>query len=115
MLVLGHSGGCSGTAEYYRSTPESVLVQQSTTGALGRLCWYSRVLQKHWGGGVAVLVQQNTIEALGKLCGYSKILSEHSGGWAGTAKYYRNHREALLLEQSTIGGLRRLYWYSIVL
>ena len=48
MLVqqntIEHSGGCVGTAEYNRSTGEAVLVQQSTIGALGRLCWYRRVL-----------------------------------------------------------------------
>ena len=33
----------SGTAEYNWSTREAVLVQQSTIGSLGRLCWYRRV------------------------------------------------------------------------
>ena len=37
-------GGCAGTAEYYRNTVDAVLVQPSTTEALGRLCWYSKVL-----------------------------------------------------------------------
>ena len=71
-----------------------MLVQQNTTEALGRLCWYRRVLQEHSGGCVgtaeyykstdeAVLVWQTTIEALGGCC-------------VGTAKYYRNTREAVL-------------------
>ena len=59
MLVLEHSGGCSGTAECYRNTPVSVLVQQSTTGR---------------NTSEAVLVQQSTIGALGRLCLYSRIL-----------------------------------------
>ena len=37
------------------------------------------------------------------------------GGLAGRAQNYKNNREALLLEQSTIGALGRLCWYSIVL
>ena len=39
-----HSRGCTDTDEYYMSTREVVLVQKSTIGELGRLCWYSRVL-----------------------------------------------------------------------
>ena len=31
------------------------------------------------------------------------------GGWAGRAQYYRNNREALLLEQSTIGATADYY------
>ena len=42
--LLEHSRGCVGTAEYYENTREAVLVQQSTIGALGRLCLYRRVL-----------------------------------------------------------------------
>ena len=42
--LLEHSRGCVGTAEYYKNSREAVLVQQSTIGALGRLCWYRRVL-----------------------------------------------------------------------
>ena len=30
--------------KYYRSTLEAVLVQESIIGALGKLCWYERVL-----------------------------------------------------------------------
>ena len=30
---------CVGTAEFYRSTVEAVLVSKSTIGGLGRLCW----------------------------------------------------------------------------
>ena len=45
-----HWEGCVGTAEYYRSTGDAVLVQQSTVGALGRLCVYTRVLLEHFRG-----------------------------------------------------------------
>ena len=31
-------------AEYHRGTGEAVLVQKSAIGALGKLCWYSRLL-----------------------------------------------------------------------
>ena len=41
---MEHSGGCTGTAAYYRSTKEAVLVQQNTTGALGRLCGHRILL-----------------------------------------------------------------------
>ena len=71
MLVLEHSEGCSDTAVYHRSTPESVLLLFSRVllaGALGRLCWYSRVLQ------------------------------EHLGGCVGTAEYYRSTGEAVLVQ-----------------
>ena len=57
---------------------------------------------------------------------------EHSGDCAGTAEYYRNTRDALggcagiaefykstgdtvLVQNSTVGGLVRLCWYSRVL
>ena len=92
---------CVGTEEYYFSTRKAVVVQKSTLGELGRLCWYNRALQEHW------------------------------GGCAGTAEYYRNTRDAwgggvvpvqlrstgdtLLVQKSTIGALRRLCWYSRVL
>ena len=39
-----HSGGCTGTATYYRSTKEAVLVQQNNIGALGRLCGHRILL-----------------------------------------------------------------------
>ena len=44
-VLKEHSGNCAGTEEYYKSTGEAVfLKQKSTTGALERLCWYSRVI-----------------------------------------------------------------------
>ena len=43
-ILQEHSGSCIGTEEYYRSTREAMLVQKSIIGALGRLCWYSRVI-----------------------------------------------------------------------
>ena len=63
----------------------------------------------------AVLVQQNTVESLGRLCWYSRILQEHSGGSAGTDEYYRCTWEAALVQQSNIGALGRLCWYNRVL
>ena len=73
----------------------AVLVQQSTTGALGKLCWYTRIIKKHSVGCV--------------------ILLEHPVGCFGRAQYYRNTREAVLVQQSTIGALRSLGWYSRIL
>ena len=105
-----------GTEEYYFSTRKAVVVQKSTVGELGTLCWYNRALQEHWGGcaGTAeyyrstletVLVQQNIIGTL-----------EMPGvGCAGTAEYYRSTGDTLLVQKSTIGALRRLCWYSRVL
>ena len=80
-----------------------MLVQQNNKGALGRLCWHSRVLLEHPVGcfGRAqyyrstretVLVQQSTIGALGGRGWYSRILLEHSEGCACTEEYYRNTR-----------------------
>ena len=45
-----------------------MLAQKTITGALGRLCWYSRVLQERWGGCV------------------------------GTVEYYRSTGEAVLVQ-----------------
>ena len=81
----GHWGGCVGKAEYYRSPSEAVLVQQNNIGALGRLCWYSRVLV------------------------------EHTVCCVGRAQCYRSTREAVLVRQSTIGALGSLSWYSRIL
>ena len=63
---------------------------------------------------MAVLVQQSTTEALWKLCWYSRIQLEHSEGCVGIAEYYRSTLEAVLVEQSNIGALGRLCWYSRV-
>ena len=68
------------------------MVQQSTIGALGRLCWYPRLLQEHSEG-----------------CAGTNVLHEHWGGWAGIEKYYRSTREAVLVQQSIIGALGRLF------
>ena len=38
------------TGFYYSSTRVDVLVQQSTIGQRGRMCWYSNVLYGHSGG-----------------------------------------------------------------
>ena len=43
-VIQEDSGGCAGAEEYYRSTREAVLVQQSIIGSLGTLCRYSREL-----------------------------------------------------------------------
>ena len=42
--IIGASGGCADTNEYYRSNREAVLVQNSSIAALVKLCWYSRLL-----------------------------------------------------------------------
>ena len=63
-----HSGVCGCTAEYYRNTREALLVQRSTIGAIGRLCWYYRNTLE------AVLLNQSTIGPLGKLCWYRRVL-----------------------------------------
>ena len=100
---------CACTAEYYRSTREAVLVQQSAIGALGMLCCNRTVLQEHSRGcaGTAEyymstresgLVQQNTIGALGWLCWYSRVLHDT--------------QKVVLVQKSTIGTLGRLCWYS---
>ena len=109
-VLQEHSGGCAGTAEYYRSTRQAVLVQESTIEALERLCRYRRILKEHLGGSIGtaeyyrsnrqtVLVQQRTIGTL--------------GGCVGTAEYYRA-REVVLVQQNTLGH-GRLCWYSRIL
>ena len=35
---------------YYRTTGEAVMEKKCTNGALGRLCWNSRILEEYWGG-----------------------------------------------------------------
>ena len=62
-----------------------------------------------------VRVRQSTIAALARLWRYIRVLKEHSGGCGGRAKYYINNREALLLEQRTIGALGRMCWNNIIL
>ena len=47
---MEHSGGCAGTAEYYRSTGEAVPVQKSTIRTLGTMAHYKNTRE-------AVLVQ----------------------------------------------------------
>ena len=63
----------------------------------------------------AELVQKSIIGALGRLCWYRRVLKEHSGGCVGIEEYYRSTREAVLVQQSNIGALGRLRWYSRVL
>ena len=43
-VLMEYSGGCAGTAEYYRSTGEAVPVQKSTIGTLGIHYWHSGTL-----------------------------------------------------------------------
>ena len=70
---MEYSGGCAGTAAYYMSTGEAVLVQQNIIGALEYpKCWFSRVLRAH------------------------------SEGCADTDEYYRCFVEAVLVQKSTI-------------
>ena len=61
------------------------------------------------------MVQQSNIGALGRPCWYSRLLQEHSGGCIGTDECYRSTREVVLVQKSTIGELGRLCWYSRVL
>ena len=132
MLVqqstIGALGSCAGREEYYRSTLESVLAQQSNIGALGRLCMYSIVRYEQSKGcagtaqyytitqeavllqpsnigviGYVVLVQKSNIGALGRLCMYSIVRYEQSKGLAGTAQYYTITQEAVLFQPSNIG------------
>ena len=141
--IIRALGGFIVIEEYYRSTGEAVLVQQSNKGALGMLYRYRRVLLEHSKGcggteeysrstGEAVLVQQSTIGTLWTLCWYNRALQEHWGGCAGTAEYYRITLETVLVQQdsigtpempwevvpvqlSTIGALGTLCWYRRVL
>ena len=61
------------------------------------------------------MVHQIATGAIGKLCWYSRILREHSGSCIGTEEYYRSSREAVLVQKSNIGALGWLCWYSRVL
>ena len=82
-----------------------MLVQQSTTGAIGRLYWHSRGLTEH---SEAVLVQQSTAGAPW----YSRVLLEHP---AGTEECYESTRKARMVQNCTIGALGRRCCYSGVL
>ena len=88
--TIGKWEGCTSIAEYYRSTGETVMVHQITTGAIGKLCWYSRILQENSGSCIcteeyyrstreAMLVQQSNIGAFGWLCWCNRVLQEHWG------------------------------------
>ena len=76
--TIGKWEGCASIAEYYKSTGAALMVHQIATGAIGKLCWYSRILQ------------------------------EHSGSCIRTEEYYRSNREAVLVQNCIIGALRRL-------
>ena len=67
------------------STGKVFPVSLSTTGTLGRLFQYSRVILEHW-----------------NLC-------------VGTVEDYRKTREAVPVQLNTIGALRRLRQYIRVL
>ena len=62
-----------------------------------------------------VLVQRSTIEAIGRLCWYSRVLKEHLGCCAGTEEYCTSTGETVLVQQSSKGALWRLCWYRRVL
>ena len=91
-VLTEHSGGCAGTAEYYRSTREAVLVLHRNIVAL----------LEHL-GECSGLVQQSTIEALGRLCWYNRVQLEHLEGCFGLVEYYRRTRAALLVQTSITG------------
>ena len=102
-----------------------MLVQKSTNGALGRMCWYSEVLYEHWGGsadteeyyrttGKAMLVQQSTMSsweavlvqwsttgALVSLSLYSRVLQDYLAGCVGTVEYYKITAKAVLVQYNT--------------
>ena len=61
------------------------------------------------------MVHQIATGAIGKLCWYSRILQEHSGSCIGTEEHNRSTREAVLVQKSIIGALGRLCWYSRVI
>ena len=75
-MLVQHSGGSAGTAGYYMNNRVAVLVHQSTIGAFGWLCWYSRVLLENPGGCAR---KQSTIGTFGRLCWYRRVLQEHWG------------------------------------
>ena len=60
-------------------------------------------------------MQKSIIGALGRLCWYSRVLQEHSGGCVGKEEYYRSPREAVFVQKSNIGALGRLCWYRRLL
>ena len=102
-------------------TREAVVVQESTTGAHERLCWYRRVLQAigrlswYYSNTLeAVLLKQSTKGPLGKLCWYRRVLYEHLRGCAGTKEYYSSTREAVLVQRN-IGAFVRLCCNSRIL
>ena len=86
-----------------------MFVQQCTIGAVGWLCWYSRVLFEHPGccSGKQSTIG-STIRALRKLCCYKRVLQGHWRGCVGTAEYYRSTRDAVSVQKSTLGELERL-------
>ena len=120
-------GGCAGTTLYYRSTREAVLAQYNTTGALGRLCWYNKILYEYWLGcagrveyymstGESVLVQKSTTGALhGEAVLKKQTEYCRSREAVLVHEYYRTTWDTLLVQWYTIGTLGRLCWYNRVL
>ena len=84
-------------------------VQQSTIGALGRLCWYSRVLQEHTRGSLGTEEYYRSYREV------VLVLKEHLRGCAVKTEYHRSTGEAVLVQKSTIGALERLCWVKRVL
>ena len=80
-----------------------MLVRQSTIGALGGLCCYSRVLQERSGCCVGTAeYYRSTVDVLLQRSRYSRDLLEHSGGCVGTTEYCRSTRDAVMVQQSTV-------------
>ena len=102
MLVqqstIGTLGCCVGTAEYYRSTRDAA----GTKGTIGKWEGCACIAEYYRSTGEAVMVHQIATGAIGKLCWYSRILQEHSGSCIGTEDYNRSTREAVLEHKSTI-------------
>ena len=63
----------------------------------------------------AVVILQNNIIALGRLCWYSRVLLEHPVCCVGRARYDSSIRDALLVQPSILGALGSLGWYSRIL
>ena len=101
------------------------MAQYNTTGVLGRLCWYNKVLYEYWlGCGGRVVYYMSTGETAGTEENYR---STAWGGCSDTTEYYstreavlvhgyyRNTWDTLLVQWYTIRTLARLCLCSRVL
>ena len=91
---MEHSGGCAGTAKYYRSTGEALGHYRTTGKAM-------LVQQSTMSSREAVLVQWSTTGALVSLSLYSRILQDYLAGCVGTVEYYKITAKAVLVQYNT--------------